>query len=79
MPSTGGPPEGHAAQDAVLLNIGAVAQLFGCSSRHVSRMADAGQMPRPLRLGKLMRWSRDAIETWIARGCPPSAGGSERR
>ncbi len=55
---------------AQLLDVRAVAELLGCSPRHVYRLADAGRMPAPLRLGALVRWSRDAIDRWIVVGCP---------
>lgn len=55
---------------AALLNVGQVAELLGCSVRHTYRMADAGRMPRPIKLGALVRWPRAAIESWIAAGCP---------
>src|SRR5262249_57632003 len=61
-------PEPPAAQ---LLDVRAVAALLGCSARHVYRLADAGQMPAPVRLGTLVRWPRQAIEEWIAGGCRP--------
>jgi excisionase family DNA binding protein len=54
-----------------LLDVRAVAQLLDCSVRHVYRLADAGRMPAPLKLGALVRWSRQAIEEWIAGGCKP--------
>jgi excisionase family DNA binding protein len=56
---------------AQLLDVRAVAALLGCSARHVYRLSDGGQMPRPRRLGALVRWSRQEIETWIADGCKP--------
>tara|TARA_Y100000310_G_scaffold308193_1_gene351048 strand:- start:1791 stop:2048 length:258 start_codon:yes stop_codon:yes gene_type:complete len=46
---------------------------LGCSSRHVRRLADAGRMPRPIKLGSLVRWPRSVIEQWIADGCPKPA------
>ena len=49
----------------------AVAKMLGCSPRHVYRLSDSGQMPRPLRLGSLVRWSEKSIETWIFDGCRP--------
>ena len=52
-----------------LLDAELVAKMLNCSSRHVRRLADAGRMPKPLRLGSLVRWSRRAIEQWIAEGC----------
>ncbi len=45
-------------------------QYLGCSTRHVYRLVDSGRMPRPIKLGSLIRWPRGVIEQWIADGCP---------
>lgn len=58
------------APAAVLLDVRAVSALLDCSTRHVYRLADAGRMPPPLRLGALVRWNRQSILDWIAAGCP---------
>jgi excisionase family DNA binding protein len=66
--STVPPIDAPAAQ---LLDVRAVAQLLGCSPRHVYRLADRGAMPPPVKVGALVRWSRKAIEDWISTGCKP--------
>lgn len=88
MPSTGpnatdGRPVGPEPRPAVaaeLLDVGAVAALLGCSGRHVYRLADAGRMPRPLKLGALVRWRRAELLEWLGAGCPSvrSARGATR-
>ena len=56
---------------AELLDVKDVALLLGgCSTRHVYRLADAGLMPRPVRLGHLVRWRRAELKSWIDAGCP---------
>lgn len=55
----------------VLLDIRAVACLLGCSTKHVTRMRDDCRMPPGLRLGRLWKWPRGVIDTWVAAGCPP--------
>jgi len=55
---------------AVLLDAKQVAQILKCSRRTVYRLAQAGRIPPPCRLGALARWSSLAIEAWIAAGCP---------
>ncbi len=55
---------------AALLDVRAVATLLDCSPRHVYRLADAGKMPRPIKLGSLIRWRRQSIDEWLAAGCP---------
>lgn len=64
-----------------LLDVKEVAALCSCSVRHVYRLADAGKMPSPARLGVLVRWPRSAIEDWIANGCPDcrSAGSTRQK
>lgn len=53
-----------------LLTVREVATMLGCSPRHIYRLADAGRMPGPLRLGVLVRWDRSTIESWVGDGCP---------
>ena len=55
---------------ADLIDVLAVGQKLTCSKRHVYRLSDAGKMPPPVKLGSLVRWSRSAIDDWIAAGCP---------
>ncbi len=57
-------------ESARLLDVVAVAAMLDVSSRHVYRLADAGHMPRPVKLGGAVRWDRDAIKDWIDAGCP---------
>ena len=55
---------------SAMMDVKAVASTLGCSWRHVYRLADAGRMPRPAKLGALVRWSRATLTQWIADGCP---------
>lgn len=55
---------------AALLNVHQVARLLSCSPRHVHRLVSADRMPRPVKLGALVRWPRHVIEAWIEEGCP---------
>lgn len=54
-----------------LVDIDQVARLLRCSSRHIYRLAGEGKMPQPIKLGALIRWNRQTLETWIEDGCPP--------
>jgi excisionase family DNA binding protein len=58
------------AQPAALLDVRTVAAMLGCSPRHVYRLADAGRMPAPVRVGALVRWRRSDLDSWLAAGCP---------
>ena len=61
MQSTAPSPE-----PALLLDVAAVAQLLGVSPRHVWRLADSGEFPKPVALGlKLKRWPRSVVLSWV--------------
>lgn len=60
------------SRSAALLDVKQVAALLNCSQRHVFRLADAGAMPKPSKLGTLVRWNRTELDAWIADGCPAS-------
>lgn len=65
-------PEPQPAVTAELLSVRDVAALLGdCSVRHLYRMADAGRIPRPIKLGGLVRWRRAELVAWLDAGCPP--------
>jgi len=53
-----------------LLDVRAVATMLDCSPRHVYRLADAGRLPGPIKLGALVRWHRSELADWLAAGCP---------
>lgn len=59
--------DGH---DRAMLSAAEIAEQLGCSERHIRRLADSGQMPRPIKLGSLSRFRRTVIEQWIEDGCP---------
>jgi excisionase family DNA binding protein len=66
------------AVEPALLDVRAVARMLDCSWRHVYRMADAGRMPRPIRLNSLVRWRKSDIDKWLSEGCPPMRGGGAK-
>jgi excisionase family DNA binding protein len=74
---------GQARELPAMLSVDDVAGLLACSARHIYRLADMGRMPRPVKLGALVRWARTTgnpatgILDWIAAGCP-NCRGAER-
>lgn len=71
-PSATHRPTADALDSPALLTVHEVAGLLHCSARTVYRLADGGRMPRPVRLGTLVRWHRATINDWIDAGCPAS-------
>ena len=68
MPASESPKSVEKKPD--LMDVNAVAALIGASPRTVRRLADWGRMPRPISLGRMVRWQRSVIEEWIRQGCP---------
>lgn len=59
---------------ALLLDAKQVADLLGCSPRHVRRLSDLGEFPKPLAVGtKLRRWPRSAVVAWVEARTIPGA------
>jgi len=56
-------------ESATMLTVHDVARMLSCSARTVYRLTDSGRVPRPVKLGSLVRWPRETIEQWIAQGC----------
>ena len=50
------------------LDINQVAHLLGVSERTVYRLLDAGQIPKPLKLGHAIRWWHKDIELFVEAG-----------
>lgn len=61
-----------------LISIDVLAKRLDCSSRHIRRLVDSGRIPRPIKLGALLRWIRADIDQWIAAGCPACRKGGDR-
>ena len=59
-----------AGQSTGTYDVDAIAELLGCSSRHVRRLADMGALMRPIHIGRLVRWRKADVDAWLAAGCP---------
>ena len=53
-----------------LIDINFIAQMLKCSTRHVRRMVNARRIPKPIKLGALLRWIKADIDRWFTEGCP---------
>ena len=54
----------------LLLDSKGVAKLLRMSPRTVESGAVSGQIPKPMKFGRLSRWSREELAAWIRAGCP---------
>lgn len=62
---------GHANTPRLAVSAEEVAKLLGISRAHVWRLHSSGRIPRPVRLGRAVRWNRKNLEAWLEAGGPP--------
>ena len=56
--------------DRLALPAGEVAKLLGISERHLWALNSSGRLPRPVRLGRAVRWNLAELRAWLEAGCP---------
>ena len=56
--------------ERALLSAPAVARMLDLSARQVWRLLAGGRIPRPVRIGRSVRWRPADLAQWIADGCP---------
>lgn len=49
------------------------ALLLGISERHFYKLHSSGRVPRPIRLGRAVRWRASELRKWLDAGAPPRA------
>lgn len=53
-----------------MLNAKQVASELGVSLRTVRSWDNSGRLPRPIRVGRVVRWSAEELARWIKSRCP---------
>jgi predicted DNA-binding transcriptional regulator AlpA len=61
------PPDLDALPADAMLDAEGVAAILSCSVRHVHRMAAAGHLPAPRRIGQLARWRAGTLRDFLRR------------
>jgi excisionase family DNA binding protein len=56
-----------------LMTAAEVAAALNSSERNVRRLNSAGHLPRPIKIGRLVRWRPDELRAWIDAGSPDRA------
>ena len=54
----------------VLVGTEVAAVMLGMSQRTFQRMASAGEVPAPMKVGGKALWSVDELKSWASAGCP---------
>lgn len=58
---------------ALLLPAGDAARLLNISERHFYKLHSGGRLPRPVRLGRSVRWRAKELQEWLDAGAPSHA------
>jgi len=64
--------------EPLLINASQFAGLLQVSSRTLWRMLSAGRLPKPIRVGGIVRWRVCEVKGWVAEGCPERSGMQSR-
>jgi excisionase family DNA binding protein len=54
----------------LLIDSRKAAKLLNVSERKLWEMWNSGKMPKPARIGRVVRWSYEELRAWVAAGCP---------
>ena len=57
-------------QTGLAVDAAELAKLLKVSLRHINALNATGRLPRPIRLGRSVRWPREELVAWIAAGAP---------
>ena len=57
-------------EEMALMDARDVSRRLSVSTRTVWRLLSADQLPKPVRIGRSVRWRREIVEEWIRKGCP---------
>jgi excisionase family DNA binding protein len=63
--------------EAILWTAKQVAEALQVSTRTLWRMLASGQLIEPLKIGRSVRWRKQELLEWIAKGCPKRSQASE--
>lgn len=63
-------PKQTVPDEHLLLDTKQVAELLGIGERTLWRWSRSGIAPRPIKIGRAVRWSADVVREWVADGCP---------
>ncbi len=56
--------------DCLAISAEEAAKLLGISKRHFASLHAQGRIPRPINLGRSVRWSLPELRDWIDAGAP---------
>jgi excisionase family DNA binding protein len=57
-------------EHGLLVDSREAAKMLNVSSRTLWSLYNSGAMPKPIRIGRVIRFSYDALREWVDSGCP---------
>jgi excisionase family DNA binding protein len=63
-------PDRSETAESPLYTVDQVAAVLQCSVRNIWKLADSGDLPGMVRIGRLVRWRKSDVSNWLAAGCP---------
>ena len=60
-------------EDLEVLTADDVSKQLKISKRTLWRLVSKGDIPKPIKFGGNVRWSKKNMENWIENGCPQTA------
>jgi excisionase family DNA binding protein len=69
----------HRESVCIAVPVSEVARILGISVRHVWTLLAQERLPRPIRLGRSVRWNIEELRAWLAAGAPDLATWEEVR
>jgi len=57
----------------MLITVEEFAELMRTSVRSIWRWNSAHSLPKPVRVGRAVRWRREEVMEWIKAGCPSTS------
>ena len=58
----------------LLIDTRQACKLLKVSPRTLWRMYNSGEMPKPIRIGRVVRWNFEELRAWVNEGCPKLPG-----
>lgn len=67
------------AQMVKAVDVKELSLILSVSQRHIWRLNAAEKLPRPVRMGRSVRWCETDIQEWLDMGCPSRAAFEKRQ
>ena len=64
---------GKESPEGFLVDTQEACKLLGVSPRKLWQMYNSGEMLKPIRIGRAVRWSYEELRAWVNAGCPPES------